>query len=72
MAQRILSFAPSSNIEAVAYDEETQELFITFKGGRQYKYTGVDSNEADSLSRADSAGKYVNDVIKPLYPCEPL
>jgi hypothetical protein len=33
----------SSNIEAVGFDEETQELHVQFKGGTVYAYDSVPS-----------------------------
>jgi len=60
----------SGHVEAVSYDDDTQDLVVVFRGGRSYVYHGVPSNEVEALSRADSAGKYINNFIKPLYEVE--
>lgn len=68
MAVRDIEFPESSNIAAIQYSDDDQELFITFKpGDRQYKYPGVTGNEADGFTTASSAGEYLNRVIKRSY-----
>jgi hypothetical protein len=68
MAVRDIEFPTSSNIQAIAYDDDTQDLTITFKpGDRTYVYRGVTGNEADGFTTASSAGEYLNRVIKRSY-----
>lgn len=62
----------SGHVEGISYDPETQDLFVTFRGGREYAYHGVPENEANDLSRAPSASKYIDDFIKPVYSVERL
>lgn len=56
----------SSNVEAVGYDDETNELHVRFKSGL-YIYEGVDRGTYDGLLAADSPGRYVNSVLKGAY-----
>lgn len=62
----------SSNIEAVGYDETSEELDIEFKGGAVYRYTGVRPDVYDNLMKAPSVGKFFINNIKEDYPCKKL
>ena len=56
----------SSSIEAIGYDESTQELHIKYlKSGETYVYNAVEQWRFDELMRTDSKGQYVNAEIKP-------
>jgi hypothetical protein len=58
----------SSNVEAVGYDDATQELHVRFaRSGETYVYTNVEQWRFDELLRADSKGGYINGEIKPSY-----
>lgn len=58
----------SSNVISVGYDEENQDLIITWKNGRQSAYNGVTEELALELSKAPSVGSMLNSDIKPNYP----
>lgn len=60
----------SSNIEAVAYHDESSTLAVRFKGGALYTYKGVDSETHVALVHAESVGRYLNQVIKVNFPYE--
>lgn len=62
---RTIDCAGSSNIEAIAYDPDVQELHVTFKGGAIYCYEGVGPKKAEELEQAHSKGQYLNANIKP-------
>lgn len=71
MAVQSIPFTSNSgHIEAVNYDSETQDLFIQFRGSRTYVYHGVPDTDANDLSRAPSASKFIDAFIKPVYPVE--
>ena len=57
----------SSNVSEVGYDEETQELLVTWKSGRVSAYAGVPEEVAVELSNAPSVGIMMNSTIKPMY-----
>jgi len=57
----------SSNLLGVAYDEDTHELSVQFKGGSTYKYKDVPPEEYGALMDAPSPGGYFNDFIKNSY-----
>lgn len=42
------------------------DLLVTFSNGKTYSYANA-SVEFDALVNADSAGRYLNAVIKPTY-----
>lgn len=58
----------SSNIDSVAHADGT--LFVKFKNGSEYKYTGVPVARYEALLAAESKGKYLNSEVKPNYPFE--
>lgn len=53
----------SSAIAAVAYDQESEELTITFTGGNSYTYSDVPMSVYQGLMSAGSKGAYFNDNI---------
>jgi len=56
----------SSMIAEVGWDDQTEELLVTFaKGGRTAAYKGFDEGTADSLRRAASVGSMFLSEIKP-------
>lgn len=57
----------SSNLRAVGYDADSQELTVTFNGGRSYVYKGVPNGVLEDLLSAASAGKYFNDNVRGVY-----
>ena len=57
----------SSNVVAVGYKDQKQELFVTFKNG-SYVYTEVPRSEFEGLLKASSKGKYIHQHIKGYYP----
>lgn len=60
----------SSNVERLAYDEQTSTLVVLFKNGGLYSYNGVDMEVFTSMQFADSVGSFLNKVIKAVYPFE--
>ena len=56
----------SEMIAEVGWDEETEELLVTFKKkGRTAAYKGFDEGTAELLSRAASVGSMFLSEIKP-------
>lgn len=62
----------SSNISQIGYDIGTEELYIEFRSGSTYVYSGVPDSTVDDLVHADSKGSYLNREIKPNYACRLL
>jgi hypothetical protein len=58
----------SSMVSEVGYDDETQELLVTWVNGRRSIYAGVPEGLADQLSRAPSVGSMINSDIKGSFP----
>lgn len=54
----------SSMIEAVRYDEETEELWVEFKNGVRYHYFDVPYLQYRHLLDAESVGKTFNREVK--------
>ncbi len=50
----------SSNLKAVSYNTETEELFVKFKNESVYKYDEVSAEEFCLLLFAESIGSYFN------------
>lgn len=57
----------SSNLAAVDWNPETEEMVITFHQGRQYTYQGVPEDVYQGLLDAGSPGKYFNQNIRGQY-----
>jgi len=70
MAIQNVEFKPSSNIASATWDDETLDFHVVFHHGGEGTYKNLPQNEVEAFSRADSAGKYLNANIKPLYPYE--
>ena len=54
----------SSDLSAVGYDQNTQQLEIVFNSGGVYLYSGVTSDEYQGLMNASSKGRYFHAFIK--------
>lgn len=61
------SFPGSSAISSAAYDEQRQELTVTFKSGKPYTYRGVPPDVYEQLTSADSPGTFWRQSIKDAY-----
>ena len=55
----------SSNVEAVGYDANEEELYVRFSGGDTYVYLNVDQTLYEALCTAPSVGRYLNRHVKP-------
>lgn len=53
----------SSNVQSHAYNPETQDLDVTFHGGRSYRYHGVQPDTAAGLDKAQSKGSFLHSSI---------
>lgn len=58
----------SSNLAAVGYNTNSQELTIRFHSGGVYTYLGVPQNIHSGLISAASKGRYHHQFIKNSYP----
>ena len=60
-------FVDSSNIEAIGYDDDSQELHIRFLSGGNYVYSDVPREIFDDLINAPSKGSFLNREVKGVY-----
>ncbi len=60
-------YVDSSNIEAIGYDDEKQELHVQFLSGGYYIYHDVPRAVFDELLIAASKGSYLNREVKGVY-----
>ena len=60
-------YVDSSNVEAVGYDGDTQELHVQFLSGGYYIYHDVPRNIFDELMNASSKGSFLNREVKSVY-----
>lgn len=67
MPARLEPVKGSSNIAAVGYDNELNELSIRFHNGRTYTYEGVPAEVHTDLLDAASMGQHFNTHIKDAY-----
>jgi lysyl-tRNA synthetase class 2 len=57
----------SSAISLCEYDDETQDLSVTFTNGRTYDLTGVPPDLFEGLCSAPSAGQFFNTYLRGRY-----
>ena len=63
-----MRYVVSSNVEAIGYDDESQQLYVRFlKSGDTYVYYGVEEWVFEEFLQADSPGTYLNVEIKGRY-----
>ena len=62
-----MTYVDSSNVEAIGYDKETQQLHVRFLSGATYMYDKVPEEIYEGLMAAPSKGSYLNRVIKGVY-----
>jgi hypothetical protein len=65
MAIEIISAPASGNIVSIAYDADSQSLFVQFKSAT-YVYHGIDGDTANGFSQALSATDYLKSAIMPI------
>jgi len=66
-------FVDSSNVEAIGYEPDVQELYVRFlKSGETYVYYGVEEWIFQEMMQADSKGIYLNTNVKNRYECGKL
>lgn len=62
----------SSNIASIGYDEQNEQVYVSFLNGSLYVYKGVPLHEYENLMQAPSHGSYLNRSFKNVYPYERL
>lgn len=62
----IMQPVSSSNLSSIGYEDGT--LYIAFKSGGTYSYSGVPESVYHDLMSASSHGKYFAAYIKNAYP----
>jgi hypothetical protein len=65
MAEMI--YVDSSNIEAIGYDDDAQELHVQFLNSGHYVYSNVPRFVFDNLMNANSKGSFLNREVKGIY-----
>ncbi len=60
-------YVDSSNVEAIGYDDGTQELHVQFLSGGYYIYHNVPRGVFDGLMNAPSKGSFLNREVKGVY-----
>ncbi|AFM23327.1 KTSC domain-containing protein [Desulfomonile tiedjei] len=60
-------YVDSSNIEAIGYDEDAQELHVQFLSGGYYVYSDVPRSIFDQIMYAPSKGSFLNREVKNIY-----
>jgi hypothetical protein len=63
-----ISTPESSSVAAFAYEAEDMTLFVRFKTGRTYRYSGVPSSVYEDFADADSKGAFFNAQVQGRYP----
>ena len=66
MAFEPVTFAPSSNIQDIQFDADSQSLRVEYSRGHVYFYSGVTTEMAAGFNDADSATSYLRQSVLPL------
>lgn len=64
------SFKDSSFIKNIAWDYDSESLFVKFNSGTTWVYYGVPNSVYDSLLAASSIGSFFNKNIRDHYPSQ--
>lgn len=59
----VLTKVQSTNIEAYGYDDQTSTLYISFHGGRVYRYKDVPKLVWESIQKVTSKGSFFREWI---------
>lgn len=59
----VMHTVASSNVAAIGYDDDEDELWIEFHWGGVYRYFGVSRQRYIAILAAVSKGAYVNRVL---------
>lgn len=62
-------YVDSSNIEAIGYDDDNEDLYVQFLSSGLYIYSAVPRVIFDELMSAPSKGSFLNREIKGIYQC---
>jgi hypothetical protein len=62
----------STNVAAIGYDADAEEIYVEFIGGRTYAYGLASHPLWLDFEAAGSKGTFVNNVLKLGYPCRPV
>ena len=54
----------SSNVASVGWNDDTQEIIVTWQNGRRSAYSGGSEELAQQAANAASVGQFVNAEIK--------
>jgi len=60
----------SSNIAAIGYDKENQNVHVQFIAGSEYIYKGVPEHEFQTFLHAQSLGSHLHRNFKNVYAYE--
>ena len=60
-------YVDSSNIEAIGYEDDTQQLHVQFINSGYYIYNDVPRFIFDDLMNSPSKGSFLNREIKGIY-----
>lgn len=62
-----MQFVDSTNIEAIGYEPDLQELYVRFQKTGDYVYYNVEEWVFSELMQSSSKGTYLHDNIKGRY-----
>lgn len=58
-----LAKTESSNVNSIAYQDDTNTAYVLFKNGGLYQYNNVGREDFETLRSAESVGKYLSAVF---------
>jgi hypothetical protein len=58
----------SEPVESIGYDEPSEEVWVTFRSGSTYVYSGVPAAVFELFRTSDSKGSFVHHELRGVYP----
>jgi hypothetical protein len=62
----------SSSLAAIGFDGTVNELYVSFRNGKVYRYFQVPSSVHRALLSAPSLGRYFNETVRDRFPSQRL
>lgn len=62
----------SSNVDAIGYDSDANELHVKFRSGGHYIYSAVPPELFDEVKSSDSIGRFLSKRVKGAFEARKL
>lgn len=60
----------SSMLQSIGFNTNEQAIYVRFNNGKTYRYLEATQSDFEALRDAESVGKHLNAIVKPLHLAE--